>query len=98
MTSTKTITINDVDLDVVYSATKFVPATFHDPAEGGEVEIEDVYLEGNELSGMLADWVMAEILDKLKDVLGDDERQAEEDAAEAKAEARAEVRDMLEAA
>lgn len=94
----RTITISDVELQVEYSATEYRPATFHEPAEGGEVEIEGVYLDGNEVGHMLADWVEARILEQLRSGIAEDQHQAEEDEAEAKAESRAAMRDMLEEA
>ena len=82
----KTVTINDVDLVVDYTGTEYRPATRLDPAEGGEVEILSVCLDGNDFTEMLADWVISQIRTKLESELADDFREeracAEEDRAE----------------
>jgi len=82
----RTITINDVELQVEYSRSGYRPASFDSPSEGGDVEIEAVFLDGNNVSELLADWVMERITESLEFHLHDDLRQAkaaaEEDLAE----------------
>lgn len=82
----RTVTINDVELQVEYSRSGYRPASFDSPSEGGDVEIEAVFLDGNNVTGLLADWVMERITESLEFHLHDDLRQAkagaEEDLAE----------------
>lgn len=94
----KTVTINDVDMDVEYSGTEYRPATWNDPAEGGEVEIEAVLLDGKDVTELLADWVLDRIREKLEEELQDDLREAKACAGEDRAEALREERMMREAA
>lgn len=94
----KIVTINDVDLDVEYTGTEYRPATWHDPAEGGEVEVKAVLLDGKDVTEMLADWVMDRIQTTLESELQDDLREERESAEMDRAEALAEERRYMEAA
>lgn len=85
------VTINDVDLTVYFSTTDFRAATFSQPADGGEIEIEAIYLEGNEISELLADAITEQIVDKLRQEAAEMQREAEEGEAERRAD---EARDM----
>lgn len=38
----------EIELSVIYSVTPFIPATYYQPAEGGEVEIVSVKCDGAE--------------------------------------------------
>jgi hypothetical protein len=90
----KSFSADDIVLDVEFTATPYIPATYDDPAEGGEVEVQAIYLEGLEISGILAQWV----LDLAEEVAGDsatelmrDQRESDmEDEAEARNSAREE--------
>jgi len=62
----RVITVCDVDLDVEYDATPYRHATWNDPAEGGEVEITGVCLEGNDVIQLLSDWTLKEIQTQLE--------------------------------
>lgn len=41
----QTIQYNGETLKVVFSVSQYYPATFTDPAEGGDVEIQGVYID-----------------------------------------------------
>ena len=97
--ATRTIELLGVDFEVSYSATSFHPATFDDPAYGGEVEIETISIGGFELEdGILSDKMMAMLQ---KHVAANVDSWAAEDRASAQedeAERRYEDRLMREAA
>ena len=63
----KSFSAGDIVLDVEFTATPYIPATWDDPAEGGEIEVQDIYLEGLCVTQILAQWV----LDKAEEVAGD---------------------------
>lgn len=42
----QTITYNGEKLKVVYSVSQYYPDSFTDPANGGEVEIHEIYIDG----------------------------------------------------
>lgn len=44
-----TVVVGDLEFEVEFNATPIRHATFHEPAEGGEVEIEGIYFEGIEM-------------------------------------------------
>lgn len=44
----QTITYNGEKLKVVYSVSQYYRETYTDPKEGGEVEIEEIYIDGCE--------------------------------------------------
>lgn len=82
----RTVSINDVDLLVEYTRSEYLPDSFDTPAEGGDVEIQAVAIDGNNVTGLLADWVTERIADALAFYLHDDLQQekqlADEDRAE----------------
>ena len=55
----------EIDVHVVYSATPVVPATYRQPAEGGEVEIISIKRDGQEFS--LTDSEEGKILSECED-------------------------------
>ena len=83
----RTITVLDVDFEVEFNATPFEPCSWDSPASGGEVEVEGVYLDGNDVMGLLSQWALDQIQEQLEAIDHDGERR--EEAAIAKAEARA---------
>lgn len=94
----KTISLFGIDFDVTYSATKFHPATFDDPAYGGETEIESIRIGGFEIDdGVLSEATEARLKEEVAN--GAESWAAEERAcaAEDRAERMHEDR-MLEAA
>lgn len=97
--ATRTIDLLGIEFEVSYSATPYHPATFNDPAYGGEVEIETVSIGGFELDdGILSDKMMAMLHEH---VAANVDQWAAEDnacAAEDAAERRYEERMMREAA
>lgn len=97
--ATRTIDLLGVEFEVSYTATPFHPATFSDPAYGGEVEIESVSIGGFEIEdGILSDKAMAMLQSH---VAANVDSWAAEDracAAEDEAERRYEERLMREAA
>ena len=78
------ITINEVEFDIYFNQTQYVPATWDDPAYGGEVEIEVIQLDGNDVTELLSQWVFDKILDELTetDWLKEEKDQAMQDEAE----------------
>ena len=63
----KSFSAGDIVLDVEFTATPYIPATYDNPQEGGEVEVQGIYLEGLEVTDILSQWV----LDKAEGVAGD---------------------------
>lgn len=47
-----------IDLVVEFTATPYVPATWHEPEEGGEVIVENIYLGDVEVSEILSQWAL----------------------------------------
>lgn len=81
-----TIQINDVDLDVTFSYWPYQPATLSDPAEGGELEIECVHLDGKKVE-RLAAHIMDEIHQKVRAAIDATSKRQDEAEAEAKIDA-----------
>ncbi len=82
----KEITIWDVDLKVEFEYEPIIPAKTSGPPEnchpeeGGEVEINEVYLEGWDVTALLSDKVQELIKKEIKEKLSDlDENTEEED-------------------
>ena len=71
-----------ITFEVFYTGTKYRPATYFEPAEGGELEIEEIFIEGVEVSEVLSDSVLEMIKGKIEASIADDQRSAAEDAAE----------------
>ena len=94
----KTINVAGVEFEVEFAGTPFVPAKTWGPpencypAEGGEPEVEEIYLNGVEVSEFLAEWVLISIDEKVTEYLCTDHNQeALEDAAERRWEERREA-------
>ena len=74
-TFTKTVSYADVNLTVNFYATKPVPARLYGPpedcypAEGGEVELDTIYLGEWEVSSLLSPDVLAHIQTELEEYL-----------------------------
>ena len=72
---TKTVSYADVDLTVNFFATKPVPARTYGPpedcypAEGGEIELDTIYLDEWEISSLLSPAVIAHIQTTLEESL-----------------------------
>lgn len=70
-----TVEILNVDLEIEYDGTPFVPARIYGhpddamPAEGGEATINAVYLDGTEVTELLSDWVLSKINEQLVEYL-----------------------------
>lgn len=87
-----TIEVYGVDLVVDFDGTEFVPAKISGPpedcypAEGGEADINAVYLDGTEVTQLLAEHVFLKIGEKLTEYLcsGASREDNEADAAEAR--------------
>ena len=47
---TQTIEFNGATLNVTYNVSKYYPATLEYPAEGGEVDIQEIYLEDSDIN------------------------------------------------
>lgn len=79
----RTVEILGVDLEVEFDHTPYRPAVMYlsngdpgYPAEGGEVEVTDVFLDGTLITPLLSDWTMKQIQTKLEEI--DFEREAAE--------------------
>lgn len=53
--ATRTIDLFDVTFDIDYSATPYRAATFDSPAEGGDLEVEVIYIAGHDVTDILSD-------------------------------------------
>lgn len=58
------------DVEIYYTISPFVPATYWQPAEGGEVEIESVVIDGADITDTLS----VDQMDKLMIVASEDDR------------------------
>lgn len=82
MSFTKTFYIGDVEFEVEFSSTPYVPAKIYGPpelchpAEGGEVEIESITIGGFEVS----DVISQEVRDKLQSMAEEAAPECEQDA------------------
>lgn len=95
--ATRTIKLFGISWEVEYSATKFHPATFDEPAYGG-VEIEAIRVEGNDMTDHLGEATGNAIQAYVKDNLAEWEAEEAAMAAEDKAERQAEERSLALAA
>ena len=66
MTKYQTIQYNGFLLRITYNEQPYTPATRMDPAEGGEIELEEIYLENSEVN--IIDLLEPQ-WDEIKDVL-----------------------------
>ena len=66
MTKEENIQYNGLTLRVGYYQMPYTPATRMDPAEGGEIELEEIYLENSEVN--IIDLLEPQ-WDEIKDVL-----------------------------
>lgn len=85
--ATRTVELLGVDFEVTYSATPFHPATFNDPAYGGDVEIESVSIGGFDIDdGILSEKMMAmlqtHVAANVDSWAAEDRASAQEDEAE----------------
>lgn len=84
----RTVTVHDVDFDVVYEGTELVPATFDSPAEGGDVDIEEIYIGDQQVDHILPEAITKKIRlileEGLAEEFADIRNQAEQDRAEAR--------------
>lgn len=58
------------DVEVYYTITPFIPATYWQPAEGGEVEVESVVIDGIDITDTLS----TDQMDKLMVAAAEDDR------------------------
>lgn len=94
----KTITSHGVDFEVEYNATQYRAATYWEPAEGGEVEIESIFISDQDVWEILPEKVVSDIQQQLEGGLESDAAEARAQAAEDRAEARYEEMMLREAA
>jgi len=100
MSFTKTFFIDDVEFEVEFSASRFVPAKTYGPAEnchpaeGGEVEIESIQVGGFEMLDFLNDATITILKSKAEESAPELFQDADDQAGEDEAEARAFDRDM----
>lgn len=90
-----TISIGGIGFDVTYTAATYRPATYFQPAEGGDIEIESIEYNGLDFSDVLSDIALIKVIEKVRAIVGDaSEREAEERAcaAEAREDERREAR------
>ena len=85
-----TVVVGDLEFEVEFNATPYRAATWHEPAEGGEVEIEGISLEGFEMMEYLNEWVVSQCAkacnERASDCMYEERACAGEDAAERRAE------------
>lgn len=67
MTKHATIQYNGFLLRITYYETEYIAATRMDPAEGGEIELEEIYLENSDTN--IVDLLHPQ-WDEIKDELG----------------------------
>lgn len=65
-TATQEVTINDVTMTVEYCYTEYRAATYFDPPELPEIEIQSIMLEDVEVSNILAAWVIDKIIEQIE--------------------------------
>lgn len=70
---------DDVDVEVEYACTPFVTETYYQPAEGGEVFLISVILDGDDIINGLSDDEQATIIAKCEDRAQDDILAGEDD-------------------
>ena len=90
-----TISIGGIGFDVTYTAAARRPATYFQPAEGGEIEIDTIEYNGMDFFDVLSDGAIATAQEKIRAIVGDAaDREAEERAcaAEAREDERREAR------
>lgn len=90
-----TISIGGIGFDVTYTAAARRPATYLQPAEGGEIEIDTIEYNGIDFYGLLSESAVETAKYKIRAIVGDAaEREAEERAcaAEAREDERREAR------
>lgn len=90
-----TISIGGIGFDVTYTAAARRQATYFQPAEGGEIEIDTIEYNGIDFYGLLSESAVSTAKSKLLAIIGDAaEREAEERAcaAEAREDERREAR------
>lgn len=85
--ATRTISLFGIDFEVTYTATPSHPATFYDPAYGGDVEIESVSIGGFEIKeGVLSESaeerIRKEVSANVDSWSAEDRASAQEDEAE----------------
>lgn len=66
-----TITINDIDLTVEYTVTKYSPATRFEPEDPSELLIEAIKVEDIDITPLLGDWVMKTAERKVREAFRD---------------------------
>lgn len=91
---TETISVNGVDFVVEFSASPYKPAKISGPpelcyeAEGGEIQIESIYIGDQEVDDVISDSVRDKIISKCQDLapdlLQDEADNDKADAAEAR--------------
>lgn len=95
MSFTKTFYIGDVEFEVEFSSTPYVPAKIScppencHPAEGGEVDIESIMIGGFEVSDVISESVLDKLQEKCEEALPELEADARDSAMADAAEARA---------
>lgn len=96
MSHTKTFYIGDVEFEVEFSSTPYVPAKISGPpehcypAEGGEVEIESIFIGEFEVSDVISEATRDKIQGLAEEAAPEIEAEARASDAEYAAEARAE--------
>lgn len=73
------ITINDIDLTVEYTVTKYYPATRFEPAEPSELVIEAIKVGDTDITPLLGDRVMEIAERKVREAFRDHLNHLDED-------------------
>lgn len=64
MAQTEIVTIGEIELEVVGIHNRYVPATYLQPEEGGDFEIEFVYYKGVDVTDLICE-IDSEFLNKI---------------------------------
>lgn len=96
--ATRTIIVCGVSVTVDFDYTPYRAATFHDPAEGGDVDVNEIYIGGEEISGIVTEKFCDAVREKLEEELPAVEAEERACAEEERAERIHEERMMREAA
>lgn len=77
----RTVSIWGVDYDVEFDCVPYTPATWDDPAEGGEVEVTGISLGGYEITDHLSERVRDLITRELERYVRHDMKRERRDSA-----------------
>lgn len=65
--ATRTIIVCGVSVTVDFDYTPYRAATFYDPADGGDVDVNEIYIGGEEISGIVTEKFCDAVREKLEE-------------------------------